>query len=175
MKIPIPEKDEKGNALSLKKFQEHSIRDILHTLDRGAVMGTGTARGALLGDTMGAGKTIDAIAVVNTVPRFRRVLVLCMASAVEKVWVEHIRRWQTRNLRIIPVHAANTYDIGTIPSGWVINSYSLLKKHHDGLRAKEWDLIIIDEGQALKTWNSVRTMNVFGGMVDDLDETRQSN
>ena len=174
MKIPIPEKDEKGNALSLKKFQEHSIRDILHTLDQGAVMGTGTARGALLGDTMGAGKTIDAIAVVNTVPRFRRVLVLCMASAVEKVWVEHIRRWQTRDLRITPVHAESTYDIGTIPSGWVINSYSLLKKHHDGLRAKEWDLIIIDEGQALKTWNSVRTMNVFGGHVDDLDEKRRS-
>jgi SNF2 family DNA or RNA helicase len=175
MKIPIPEKDEKGNALSLKKFQEHSIRDILHTLDQGAVMGTGTARGALLGDTMGAGKTIDAIAVVNTVPRFRRVLVLCMASAVEKVWVEHIRRWQTRDLRITPVHAESTYDIGTIPSGWVINSYSLLKKHHDGLRAKEWDLIVIDEGQALKTWNSVRTVNVFGGLVEDLDEKRRSN
>jgi SNF2 family DNA or RNA helicase len=175
MKIPIPEKDEKGTPLSLKKFQEHSIRDILHTLDRGAVMGTGTARGALLGDTMGAGKTIDAIAVVNTVPRFHRVLVLCMASAVEKVWVEHIRRWQTRNLRITPVHAENTYDIGTISSGWVVVNYALLKKHHDGLRAKEWDLIIIDEGQALKTWNSVRTMNVFGGFVDDLDETRRSN
>jgi SNF2 family DNA or RNA helicase len=174
VKIPIPEKDEKGNALRLKKFQEHSIRDILHTLDQGAVMGTGTARGALLGDTMGAGKTIDAIAVVNTVPRFCRVLVLCMASAVEKVWAEHIGRWQTRDLRITPVHAESTYDIGTIPSGWVINSYSLLKKHHDGLRAKEWDLIIIDEGQALKTWNSVRTMNVFGGLVDDLDEKRRS-
>jgi SNF2 family DNA or RNA helicase len=97
-----------------------------------------------------------------------------MASAVEKVWVEHIRRWQTRDLRITPVHAESTYDIGTIPSGWVINSYSLLKKHHDGLRAKEWDLIVIDEGQALKTWNSVRTMNVFGGLVEDLDEKRRS-
>ena len=68
MKILIPKQDESGNALSLKKFQEHSIRDILHTLDHGAVTGTGTARGALLGDTMGAGKTIQAIAVVNTVP-----------------------------------------------------------------------------------------------------------
>jgi hypothetical protein len=124
---------------------------------------------------MGAGKTIDAIVVVNTVPRFRRVLVLCMASAVEKVWVEHIRRWQTRDMRITPIHAENAYDIGTIPSGWVILNYSLLKKHHDGLRAKEWDLIIIDEGQALKTWNSVRTMNVFGGRVDDLDDKCRSS
>ena len=174
MKIRIPNEDENGNALSLKKFQEHSIRDILHTLDQGAVMGTGSARGALLGDIMGAGKTIQAIVVVNMVPRFRRVLVLCMASAVEKVWVEHIRRWQTRGLRITPIHAENTYDIGTIPSGWVIINYALLKKHHDGLRAKEWDLIIIDEGQALKTWNSVRTMNVFGGLVEHLDEKCRS-
>jgi SNF2 domain-containing protein len=174
MKFPIPEQDENGKPLSLTKFQEHSIRDILHALDHGAVMGTGTARGALLGDIMGAGKTIQAIAVVNTVPRFRRVLVICMASAVEKVWVEHIRRWQTRDLRPTPIHAHNTYDIGTILSGWVIINYSLLKKHHDGLRAKEWDLIIIDEGQALKTWNSVRTMNVFGGRVEHLDEKRRS-
>jgi SWI/SNF-related matrix-associated actin-dependent regulator 1 of chromatin subfamily A len=130
---------------------------------------------AWLADTMGAGKTVVAIAAVNSVPRFRRILVICMASAVEKVWVEHIRRWQTRDLRITPIHAENTYDIGTIPYGWVIINYALLKRHHDGLRAKEWDLIVIDEGQALKTWNSVRTMNVFGGMVDDLDENRRRN
>jgi SNF2 family DNA or RNA helicase len=168
--ILVPEKDESGQALRLKKFQEHSLRDILHTFEHGAVMGTGHARGALLGDTMGTGKTVDAIALVNTVPRFRRVLVICMASAVEKVWVEHIRCWQTRDLRITPIHAENTYDIGAIPSGWVIIPYSLLKKHHDGLRAKDWDLLIIDEGQSLKTWNSVRTMNVFGGPVEALKE-----
>jgi SWI/SNF-related matrix-associated actin-dependent regulator of chromatin subfamily A-like protein 1 len=173
--IRIPERDEWGNALCLTKFQEQSIRDVLRTLDQGAVVGTGSARGALLADTMGAGKTVVAVVVVNSVPRFRRILVICMASAVEKVWVEHIRRWQTRNLRITPVHAENTYDIGTVPCGWVIINYALLRKHHDGLRAKEWDLIIIDEGQALKTWNSVRTMNVCGGLVDDLDEERRSN
>jgi SWI/SNF-related matrix-associated actin-dependent regulator 1 of chromatin subfamily A len=175
VKILIPEKDETGNVPRLTNFQEHSIRDVLRTFEQGAVMGTGSARGALLADTMGAGKTVVAIAVVNSIPRFRRILVICMAPAVEKVWVEHIRRWQTRDLRITPVHAENTYDISTIPRGWVIINYALLKKHHDGLRAKEWDLIIIDEGQALKTRNSVRTMNVFGGMVDDLDEPRRSN
>jgi SNF2 family DNA or RNA helicase len=174
LKIPIPAKDERGSFLHLTKFQEHSIRDILRTLDQGAVIGTGSARGSLLGDIMGAGKTVVAIAVVNTVAKFRRILVICMAPAVEKVWVEHIRRWQTRDLRITPIHAENTYDIGTIPSGWVILNYALLKKHHDGLRAKQWDLIIIDEAQALKTWNSVRTMNVFGGSVGDLDEQRQT-
>ena len=71
---------------------------------------------------------------------------ICMASAVENVWVEHIRRWQTRRLRTTPVRAENTYDISTIPCGWVIINYTLLKKHHHGLRAKDWDLIIIDEG-----------------------------
>jgi hypothetical protein len=104
----------------------------------------------------------------------RWILVICMASAVEKVWVEHLRRWQTRDLRITSVHAENAYDIASTPSGWVVINYALLKKHHDGLRAKEWGLIIIDEGQALKTWNSVRTINVFGGMVHDLDKARRS-
>jgi SNF2 family DNA or RNA helicase len=97
------------------------------------------------------------------------------APAVEKVWGDHIPRWQICDLRVTPVHACNTYDIGAIPSGWVIVNYALLKKHHDGLRAKEWDLIIIDEGQALKTWNSMRTTNVFGGSVVDLNERARSH
>jgi hypothetical protein len=157
MKIPIPNKDERGNVLRLTNFQERSIHDVLRVFGNGALIGRGSARGALLADTMGAGKTVVAIAVANSVPTFRRILVICMAPAVENVWVEHIRRWQTCDLRITPVHAENTYDIGTIPSGWVIINYALLKKHHAGLRAKDWDLIIPDEGQALKTWNSVRT------------------
>jgi SWI/SNF-related matrix-associated actin-dependent regulator 1 of chromatin subfamily A len=169
MKIPIPD----GSRLTA--FQKHSIRDILGTFNQGAVIGVGAARGALLGDIMGAGKTVVAAAVVNSVAKFRRILVICMASAVDKVWVEHIRQWQTRDLRITPVHSEDTYDIGTIPSGWVIINYALLKKHNDGLRAKQWDLIIIDEGQALKTWNSVRTMNVVGGRVADLDDQRRSH
>ena len=37
------------------------------------------------------------------------------------------------------------------------------------------NLLVIDEGQALKTWNSVRTMNVFGGCVADFDEQRRSH
>jgi hypothetical protein len=57
-------------------------------------------RGALLGDVMGAGKTVVTVAVVNTVTKFQRILVICMASAAEKLWVEHMRRWQTRSLRI---------------------------------------------------------------------------
>jgi SNF2 family DNA or RNA helicase len=175
VKIAIPEKDERDNLLLLTKFQQHSVQAVLQVFEHGAVTGTGSARGALLADAMGAGKTVVAVAVVNSVPRLRRILVVCMASAVEKVWVEHIRRWQTQDLRITPIHAENTYDIGMIPCGWVIINYALLKKHHDGLRAQPWDLIIIDEGQALKSWNSVRTMNVFGGFVDDLDEERRRN
>jgi SWI/SNF-related matrix-associated actin-dependent regulator of chromatin subfamily A-like protein 1 len=175
MELVIPSQDENGKPLRLTKFQEHSIGDILRTLEHGAVVGVGTARGALLGDTMGAGKTIEAIVVVNTVPTFRRILVLCMVPAIEAVWVPHIRRWQTRDLRITPVHSENTYDIGAIPCGWGIMSYSLLRKHHDGLRRNEWDLIIIDEGQMLKTWNSVRSMNVFGGRVEELDDNPRSN
>jgi SWI/SNF-related matrix-associated actin-dependent regulator of chromatin subfamily A-like protein 1 len=174
VKIPIPEKNECGNVLRLTNFQERSIHDVLRVFGNGALIGTGSARGALLADTMGAGKTVVAIAVANSVPRFRRILVICMAPAVENVCVEHIRRWQTYDLRITPVHAEHTYDIGMIPCGWVIINYALLKKHHAGLRAKDWDLIIPDEGQALKTWNSVRTMNVCGGLVDDLDEERRN-
>jgi SWI/SNF-related matrix-associated actin-dependent regulator of chromatin subfamily A-like protein 1 len=163
----VPEVDEHDKFLQLSNLQERSVQDVLRAFEHGAVVGTGTAKGVLLGDTMGAGKTVIAIAATNAVSEFRRILVICMASAIEKVWVEHIRRWQIGHLRITPVHAVNNYDIGAIPRGWVIINYALLAKHHDGLRAKEWDLIIIDEGQALKTSTAVRTINVFGGVLGE--------
>ena len=66
VKNPRPgEGRERGNVLRLTEFQRESVRDILHTFEHGAVLGTGTARGALLADIMGAGKTVVAIAGAN--------------------------------------------------------------------------------------------------------------
>jgi hypothetical protein len=53
VRIPIPEQDEQGHDLSLENFQEHSVRDILRTLDQGAVIGRGRPGGRCLGTSWG--------------------------------------------------------------------------------------------------------------------------
>ena len=105
---------------SLTKGQPKSIQDTIHVLRHGAVEGTGTARGALLADEMGTGKTIVAIVAANTLG-FRRILVICPAHLRETTWVSAIRAWQTLGHLVIPVKATSQYDpdfLASITRGW---------------------------------------------------------
>ena len=116
---------------NLTRGQPKSIQDTIHVLRHGAIEGTGTARGALLADEMGTGKTIVAIVAANTLG-FRRILVICPAHLRETTWVNEIRAWQTLGHLVVPVKATSQYDPAFLPSitsGWVIINYDILGRH----------------------------------------------
>jgi SNF2 family DNA or RNA helicase len=149
---------------SLTKGQPKSIQDTIHVLRHGAVEGTGTARGALLADEMGTGKTIVAIVAANTLG-FRRILVICPAHLRETTWVSAIRAWQTLGHLVIPVKATSQYDpdfLASITRGWVIINYDILGRHPE-IKAHPWDLLICDESHLLKNFRARRTCEIFGG------------
>ena len=54
-----------ANAPALFPGQVASVEAVLHGLRHGAVTGTGTARGVLLSDEQGTGKTAVSIVVAN--------------------------------------------------------------------------------------------------------------
>ena len=62
-----------------------------------------THRGAMFGDVMGLGKTIEAIGTANVLGP-RRILVVCPASMLFTWWRE-IRTWQTLGLRVFLIQA----------------------------------------------------------------------
>ena len=148
---------------SLKPGQLKSIQEVTHALQHGAIMGDGNAKGTLLADEMGTGKTIVSIVAANTLG-FRRILVVCPAH-LRETWVKEIGAWQTLGHLIIPVKANSQYDanvLATLTSGWVIINYDILSRRPE-IKARSWDLLICDESHLLKNFMARRTSEIFGG------------
>jgi SWI/SNF-related matrix-associated actin-dependent regulator of chromatin subfamily A-like protein 1 len=124
-----------------------------------------THRGAMFGDVMGVGKTIEAIGTANVLGR-RRILVACPASMLLTWWRE-IRTWQTLGLRVFLIQAGRDTDInhrlmGLGVDGWFIINYDILRNYPEIQSGQPWDLLIIDESHKLKNPVASRTQHVFG-------------
>jgi SWI/SNF-related matrix-associated actin-dependent regulator 1 of chromatin subfamily A len=143
-----------------------SVKAVLHGLRHGSVSGEGTARGVLLADEMGVGKTVISIVAANAM-NFQRVLVVCKHS-VRAVWDTHIRRWQSLKHPVYHLDASNIglYRpdfLARLSCGWVVCNFDICHKW-PGLKDSPWDLLIVDEAAKLKSHNARRTTAVFGGV-----------
>ena len=94
-----------ATAPALFPGQVASVEAVLHGLRHGSVTGEGTARGVLLSDEQGTGKTAVSIVAANAMG-FQRILIVCPAS-LRAVWEEQIERWQTLNRLIFHLTADN--------------------------------------------------------------------
>jgi len=151
-----------------KGGQEDSIRAVIHCLQHGSVKGTGTARGVLLADEQGTGKTPCTIVTANTLG-YQRILVVCPA-ALRQNWDIEIRRWQTLNHPVYHLRAENcgVYSptfLRDLSCGWVIINYDILYKY-PGIKDAAWDLVVCDEAIALKSHRARRTTAVLGGVYN---------
>ena len=125
-----------------------------------------TNRGAMFGDVMGLGKTIEAIGTANAmVPH--RILVVCPASVLF-TWRREIWKWQTLGLPVLTIQAGldttiNHGLVGWGVNGWYIINYDILRDYPEIKSGKPWDLLILDESHKLKNLEALRTQHVFGG------------
>jgi len=120
----------------------------------------GVSRRLLAGDP-GIGKTPIGVAVCDQL-NARRVLVVCPAIALE-VWRRHFRDWGQSGLPVVIVRTA--MDLRPGPGVFVL-SYALAALRKDiGMMVKggePFDVILLDEGHALKNSQSGRTIQVYG-------------
>ena len=124
-----------------------------------------THRGAMFGDVMGLGKTIEAIGTANVLGP-RRILVVCPASMLFTWWRE-IRTWQTLGLRVFLIQAGrdvadNHRLLEAGVDGWFIINYDILRNYPEAKSDRPWDLVILDESHKLKNPGASRTQHVFG-------------
>ncbi len=127
----------------------------------GIAFAAGTGR-AILADDMGLGKTIQGIGVaelLSQLAEIRRVLVVCPAS-LKSQWRSEIARFSGRTTQIIlgnGAERAEQYDSDTF---FTICNYEQVLRDVSAIETVPWDLIILDEGQRIKNWES-KTSNVI--------------
>ncbi len=111
----------------------------------------------LIGDEMGLGKTIQAIAAAELFARHfgaERVLIVCPTS-LKHQWRREIARFSERQAQVIGgLRAAREAQYSQ--AGFCkITNYDVISKDLELIRNWSPDVVIVDEAQRIKNWNTV--------------------
>jgi superfamily II DNA or RNA helicase len=116
---------------------------------------------ALIGDDMGLGKTIQAIAATELLARHfgvSKVLVICPTS-LKYQWQSEITRFSGRQgegaARVINGGRAQRQKDYALDDFCKITNYEKLKSDLDLIAAWAPELVIVDEAQRVKNWNTI--------------------
>jgi superfamily II DNA or RNA helicase len=112
---------------------------------------------ALIGDEMGLGKTIQAIAATEILARHfgvSRVLVVCPTS-LKYQWQSEISRFSGRAARVMAGGRAQRQKDFGAEDFCKITNYEKLKPDLDLIAEWAPELVIVDEAQRIKNWNTI--------------------
>lgn len=131
-----------------------SVELLPYQLD-GIAFAVGAGR-AVLADDMGLGKTIQGIGVAELLSMeagISKVLVICPAS-LKSQWRLEIKRFSDRSCQLVFGNAeerAVQYDNSCF---FTVCNYEQVLRDTNSIEIVKWDLIILDEGQRIKNWES---------------------
>jgi hypothetical protein len=142
------------------KFEELLKVPLYPYQAEGALFAVRTGR-ALIGDDMGLGKTIQAIAAAEILARHfgvAKVLVVCPAS-LKYQWQSEIARFTGRDgeqaPRVISGGRAQRRQDFAADDFCKITNYEKLEPDLDLIAAWSPELVIVDEAQRVKNWNTI--------------------
>ena len=113
--------------------------------------------GALLADDMGLGKTVQILALLDAIrPQKKRTLLVLPASLIEN-WKKEAAKFAPK-LALRVLHGKNlTFDL--TDADLFITTYGMVAKI-DALKEETFDLLILDEAQAIKNPATKQTKSV---------------
>jgi hypothetical protein len=134
-----------GVTASLRTYQEHGHDWLVFLRD--------AELGAVLADDMGLGKTLQTICALRG-----RALVVCPKSVVYN-WVDEIARFR-RGLRTAIYHGVKREL--DLQADVTLTTYAVLRLDAERLAAQSWDVVVLDEAQAIKNEASQTARAAFG-------------
>jgi len=121
----------------------------------GIAFAVGAGR-AVLADDMGLGKTIQGIGVAELLARevdIQRVLVVCPAS-LKSQWRSEIAKFSGRSSQLVMGKGDERAQQYRSDEFFTICNYEQVMRDLTSIETVNWDLIILDEGQRIKNWES---------------------
>jgi superfamily II DNA or RNA helicase len=125
----------------------------------------GGAGRAILADDMGLGKTMQGVGMAELLAReadVGKVLVICPAS-VKSQWRSEIHRFCDRDVQLVHGAAAERQSQYGNGCFFTVCNYEQVLRDLLAIEHNHWDLIILDEGQRIKNWES-KTSRVVKGL-----------
>ena len=111
----------------------------------------------LIGDEMGLGKTIEAIAAAEIMARHfgvERALIVCPTS-LKHQWEREIARFTTRTASVVGgLRARREQRYAAAGDFFKITNYDTVHADLDVISSWSPDLVILDEAQRIKNWNT---------------------
>ncbi len=145
----------------------HPLRTVLlklpllpYQLD-GIAFAAGAGR-AILADDMGLGKTMQGVGTAELLAReaeIRKVLIICPAS-LKSQWRSEIQRFCDRDVQLIHGAAAERQTQYGNDCFFTVCNYEQVLRDILAIERNPWDLIILDEGQRIKNWESKTSRTV---------------
>ena len=135
----------------------HLLKGELYEYQREGALFAARAGRSLIGDEMGLGKTIQALAAAEIMARHfgvERVLVVCPTS-LKHQWEREIERFTDRKTTVIGGLRARREQFYAPAVGFfAITNYDTVHRDLDLIGRWSPDLVILDEAQRIKNWNT---------------------
>ncbi|HBI45741.1 MAG TPA: helicase SNF2 [Planctomycetales bacterium] len=132
------------------------LKTTLYDYQKQGALFAARAGRCLIGDEMGLGKTIQAIAAVEIMARHlgvERVLIICPTS-LKHQWEREINRFANRTAQVIGGLRARRQAHFATDSFFKITNYDTVHRDLDLIGAWSPELVILDEAQRIKNWNT---------------------
>jgi len=121
----------------------------------GIAFAVGAGR-AVIADDMGLGKTIQGIGVAELLSKdadISKVLVICPAS-LKSQWRLEIKRFNNRSCQLVIGSAKQRAEQYDSPYFFTVCNYEQVLRDILSIEKVKWDLIILDEAQRIKNWET---------------------